>query len=74
MHLIAHLSLNKEKKVGAQGFEPRLTGIFCFSHHARMFERTTGRLSSWSSTISHPPVVIPVQLEPTVLPDYTILP
>ena len=38
------------------------------------FQDATGRRSSWSSTSANPLVVIPVQLEPAILPSYTILP
>ena len=38
------------------------------------FQDATGRRSSWSSTSANPLVFIPVQLEPAILPSYTILP
>ena len=62
--------------VGALGFEPRSAGVFrlaCTWNSARS-RVATGRCSSWSSTFRNPLVVIPVQLEPAVLPGYTIPP
>ena len=64
--------------VGAQGFEPRPAGIFwsatkCFCVRlVAGFHRSVFQLII---TIFRPlPIIIPVQLEPAILPGYTILP
>ena len=64
------------KKVGAQGFEPCPAGFFFRT--AASFCESCGK-SRVGAPVGHqlsanPLVVIPVQLEPAVLPSYTIPP
>ena len=68
------IECGSENEVGALGFEPRSAGVFCAGDLLTR-KAGTGRRSSRSSQPSaNPLLVIPVQLEPTMLPDYTIPP
>ena len=64
--------------VGALGFEPRSAGVFRFScaipEPHTLGSRRVGAPVGHQTTFSKPLVVIPVQLEPAVLPGYTIPP
>ena len=65
-----------EKLVGAEGFEPPPADFFC---RCPLEMRLRCRLRQVSAPVGHqlsanPRVVIPVQLEPAILPSYTIPP
>ena len=60
--------------MGAEGFEPPSGFLLKLRIRWAVCRIATGRRSSWSSTSANPLVVIPVQLEPAILPSYTILP
>ena len=63
--------------VGALGFEPRSAGVFrlacTWQMHALGLRRVGAPVGHQYHQITHL-VVIPVQLEPAVLPGYTIPP
>ncbi len=61
--------------MGALGFEPRSAGIFYFRGPVTAISGRDGSaLQSFFIDICIPLVIIPVQLEPAVLPGYTIPP